>query len=107
MDVEKEEEDGDAKDDGEETKDDQIKALEAKIEEIKGDGAGETDGDAVAAVEKAKEDVEMKDDGAGMYTWASRIYGAQLMHMDSTHNCREGGGRCRRSGKGRRAVSRS
>jgi len=74
MDVEKDDEDEDAKDDGEDTKDDQIKALEAKIEEIKGDGAaGETDGDAVAAVEKAKEDVEMKDDRTGMYTQALLI----------------------------------
>jgi hypothetical protein len=67
MDVEKEDEDDDAKDEGEESKDDQIRALEAKIEDIKGDApAGNGDGDAVAAVEKAKEDVEMKDDGAGM-----------------------------------------
>jgi len=69
MDVEKEDEDEDVKDDGEASKDDQIKALEAKIEDIKGGAAGgDTDGDAVAAVEKAKEDVEMKDDDAGTFT---------------------------------------
>jgi len=69
MDVEKEDEDEDVKDDGEASKVDQIKALEAKIEDIKGGAAGgDTDGDAVAAVEKAKEDVKMKDDDAGTFT---------------------------------------